>query len=263
MNRKSTGCSSGGRGDIERGSMMLEAAIFLPLLIVGVLTLGFSIRMVAASEGILHAGVDEARRLCFYAADLPWDPFFPGRLEERVAKETPSLDQVEVNRFWYLYQSGNYDSQISFRVDYRLRTRLPLGFLDAPEGSIDVLARGFVGRSTAGEALGFEAMERDADGNLVYVFPRDGERYHSADCRIIASYYRQAFLTEVMEKTLDPCSECLPEGGRTGMQVYYFPAYGECYHLGSCPAVKKYVVEMDKTQAEYRGYRPCLICGGH
>ena len=46
-----------------------------------------------------------------------------------------------------------------------------------------------------------------------------------------------------------------------GAVVYYF-RYGEAYHEAGCSTIEKYVVNMDRRDAEKRGYLPCSKCGG-
>lgn len=253
---------SGEAQDTERGSVILEAAIVLPLLIVGILTLGYSMRLVSAAEEIVFTGTDEARRLSLYANEIPWDPWFPERLTDRINDGTPSPEETKVRRYLSMYPAFGYNNQISFCVVYMMDTHLPLGFVRKAGAEISFLTRGFVGRSDPGTPMGFDEMEKTESGEMVYVFPRAGEKYHRESCRVIASYSRQSVLTEDLEAHYTPCSHCLPQGAGIGTLVFYFPAYGESYHTGFCPSVTKYVIEMSRSQAEYRGYEPCGICGG-
>ena len=53
-NTKYTGCS---------GSIAIETAIFLPLFIIGILTLGYLLKFCMVSEGVQHALSDESHRI--------------------------------------------------------------------------------------------------------------------------------------------------------------------------------------------------------
>jgi hypothetical protein len=67
--------------------------------------------------------------------------------------------------------------------------------------------------------------------------------------------------SEIM-KRYEPCPKCDSAKASDGILVYCFQAYGEAYHLRNCPMVDKYIISMEKSQAESRGYTPCLKCGG-
>jgi hypothetical protein len=246
----------------KKGSYTLEAAIFLPLFIVGIMTLGFTIRMISAAENISFAATDEARLAAGYAYNIPIAPLFSNKLQTRLVDENRDISSVEVQEFRYLYPSGNYDGLISFRVNYWIGTGLPLGMIEGMEVSQHYRCRGFIGRTEQGSPLGFDEMERNLSAYIVWVFPDGGKKYHTKSCTFVASYPIQIVLNEEIRNRYEPCPKCGSGDSKNGSLVCCFPTYGEAYHLQSCPTVDKYIISMEQNQAEARGYTPCLKCGG-
>jgi hypothetical protein len=246
----------------KKGSYTLEAAIFLPLFMVGILTLGFTIRMISAAENITFAATDEARLAAGAAYNLPIAPFFVGNLQNRIIDENPDTSSVEVREFHYLYQSLDNDGLISFRLNYWIDTGLPLGLIDGMDVSQNYQLRGFVGRTAQGSPISFDEMETNTSANMVWLFPKGGERYHTRSCTFVSSYPIQTVLNENIRKRYEPCPKCGAADAGSGSVVFCFQDYGEAYHLQSCPTIDKYVISIEKNQAEARGYTPCLKCGG-
>lgn len=262
MKPKSTILRFVAKQNTKKGSYTLEAAIFLPLFIVGIMTLGFTIRMISTAENITFAATDEARLAAKYAYNIPIYPFFASKLENRMLEENPNISLVEVERFRYLYPDQDVDGLISFRLNYWISTGLPLGMIDGMVVSQQFLSRGFIGRTAEGAPISFDEMETDSMANMVWLFPEGGERYHTKTCSFISSYPVQTVLNHEIKERYTSCQKCGSAEAEYGLQVYCFLEYGESYHLDSCPTVDKYVISMEKDQAEARGYTPCLKCGG-
>ncbi len=240
----------------------MEAAIFLPLFIVGILTLGFTIRMIAAAENITFTATDEARLVCGTAYNIPIAPMFAYKLQNRIHDENLDVSSIDVREFRYLYASRDKDGLISFRLDYWIGTGLPLGMIDGMEVSQNYRCRGFVGRTAQGSPIHFDEMEKSSPATMVWIFPNGGKKYHTKSCTYVASYPVQAVLNEEIRKQYKACPLCGSKDAPNGSMVCYFHAYGEAYHLQSCPTVDKYIISIEKNQAEERGYTPCLKCGG-
>jgi hypothetical protein len=262
MKQKSIILRCVGKRNIRSGSYTLEAAIFLPLFIVGILTLGFTIRMISTSENITVTATDEARQAATFAYNIPLAPLFPYKLRTRLLEENPATDAVQVNGFRYLYQSLENDGLISFRLNYWVGTGLPMGFIDGKDMAQQFRCRGFICRTEQGTPISFDEMETNSGTDLVWVFPEEGERYHKKDCPFISSYPVRVILNQEIRDKYMPCEKCDSNRAEIGTQVYCFQKYGQSYHLYSCPTVDKYVISMEKEQAEERGYTPCLKCGG-
>jgi hypothetical protein len=246
----------------KNGSYTLEAAIFLPLFIVGILTLGFTIRMIATAENISFAATDEARLAAAFAYHIPIAPFFPSKLQNRIIDENPDTPFVEVGEFRYLYHSSDTDGVISFQLDYWIETGLPLGMINGMDVSQQYRCRGFIGRTAEGTAISFDEMEENSSAIMVWLFPNGGKKYHTKSCTFVSSYPIQTILNQEIRKRYEPCPKCGSVDAEDGTIVCCFQTYGEAYHLQSCQTVDKYVISMERYQAEARGYTPCLKCGG-
>ena len=114
----------------KRGSYTLEAAIFLPVFIVGVLTLGFTIKLIGTAENITFAATDESRMIAALSYNVPAAPFFASRLETRIMEENDKVAMADVTGFRYLVPTLSGDARISFAVTSWIETGLPLGMID-------------------------------------------------------------------------------------------------------------------------------------
>jgi len=222
MRRKSTILQFMAKQLTRKGSYTLEAAIFLPIFIVGILTVTFTIRMVATSENITFAATDEVRVAAASAYNMPVSPFFEQHLEKRLIEENDDASDIDVSEFRYLHQGEDIDGLISFRADYWIGTGLPLGMVDGMTFSQKHLCRGFIGRSIEGTPISFDEMETDGQGSLVWLFPMDGTKYHGRSCSFIASYPVQVVLNAAIRNNYTPCRKCGSKDAEMGSQVYCF-----------------------------------------
>ncbi len=246
----------------KNGSYTLEAAILLPAVVIGILSIGFTMRMISTAENIAFAATDEARLIAMTAYNLPLAPLFSDGLERRIMDENKVVAIADINNFYYLYPWAQKDGLISFRVDALIENGMPLEMIEGFPVEQRFRCRGFIGRTASGTPMTFEEMEKDADSTLVWLFPEGGERYHSKSCTFVSSYPIRMILNPDIKKHYDSCPKCDSATVGIGMQIYCFPEYGESYHVRDCPMVDKYIISMEKEQAESRGYTPCLKCGG-
>jgi hypothetical protein len=254
--------------------MAVEAAIFIPLFVIGILTLGYLIRFASMEEHAADAMTDEGHRLMTQSVLMPWPegfepPFFAGDLEDRVLKEGGRFcDYAKTEPILYRvpgYGIGNgkcYTDLIGFSVSYRVPLRIPRLFKKSFSGEETVLCRAFVGRDNGGDPMPFSEMEKDRGGRTVWVFPRAGEKYHGENCRVIKNEPRERLLNSSVRALYRPCKLCHASTARNGTLVYVFPNNGKAYHLESCTQVKRYVIEMSEEEAKEKGYTKCKICGG-
>jgi len=259
--------SSGKRG--RRGSLAVETAIFLPLFIIGVLTLGWLIRFTAVSENVYHALADETR---MYAADTALS-YMPDKYENAVRSRIMTENEGDVTSaditpalFHVPYVSATsgrgYTDLIGATVTYKADLGIPHIFSNGLNGSETILCRAFVGASNSGEHMPFSEMENDTDSHLVWVFPRAGERYHGENCSYIKNEPREVILSDSVRGGYSPCELCKPGKSPDGTLVYIFPRAGGAYHLGGCYIVERYVISMSEEDAKDKGYTKCLKCGG-
>lgn len=246
----------------DRGSYTVEAALLLPLFILAVLALAFTMRTVGVAGSAMHIATDEAGRLALdaYASETP--ALLSGRVEERIYRECEDVTTVHLGSLRYRYTSGGVEDLISFRVRTEVVLPLPFPRKEAATTEHALLFRAWTGTRAAGPAMGFAAMEEEGGSQTVWVFPQSGTHYHGENCTYVASRPVQRLLDEDLKKHYAPCGSCHPEDLPDGSVVYCYPNYGESYHRSSCNKVDKYVVSMEKEDATARGYVPCSKCGG-
>jgi Flp pilus assembly protein TadG len=259
----------GPSGHTREGSLAVETAIFLPLFIIGVLTLGWLIRFTAVSENVYHALSDETRRYAASATLSRVPAGYAGAVKSRVADENEGeVTSIEVSpvRFNFPYASAasgrTYTNLIGASVSYKANLSLNRIFANGLTGSETIVCRAFVGAKNPGERMTFDEMENGDDSHLVWVFPRAGERYHGETCSYIKNNPREQILTSAIRGRYSPCRLCKPGGAPDGTLAYVFPSAGGAYHLGNCYIVERYVISMSEDDAQGKGYTKCAKCGG-
>lgn len=247
----------------KKGSITVEAAIFLPIFIVGVLTFAYLIKFLSVQETVFHSFTDEARVIGAEALINPLSaPLFEPKLKDRIYDENEDqVSNASVDHFLYLFPSHGMTGLISMDLNYDVNIKLPIPFYDRLPVSESLLFRGFIGKEEILDSLPFEEMEKEKNSDLVWIFPRAGGRYHGEDCTYIKSEPRQMIMTNRIRHKYDPCGICDSYGLSDGSLVYCFKT-GYSYHTGSCPAVDKYVISIEKEEAVRKGYTPCSKCGG-
>jgi|GEM_PF-322667 len=253
----------------NRGSIAVEAAIMIPLLVVGILTLGYLLKFCMVSEGVHHALTDEAHLIMTEASASGFTAIGKTQeLELRIKGESRGeIDNINTSRFLYrvvgLSRGGVlYTDLIAASVSFDTPVKLPRLFPGEVSGERTALCRAFVGLEQGGAAKPFSEMERNDNEDTVWVFPRAGERYHGEHCPYIENNPREVLLDPVIRSRYSPCKLCKPEGRRDGTVVYCFETSGRAYHTGECTLVDRYVIEIGKEDAEAQGYTPCSKCGG-
>ena len=252
----------------QRGSIAVEAAIFLPLFIIGILTIGYLLKFCMVSEGVHHALTDEARRIISEASVVPYPVGSEQSLVNRISEESRGEAQgVRTDRFLYrvpgISRGGKaYTDLVAISVSYDTPLKLPRLFLGEVSGERTVLCRAFVGLSRDGSVKPFSEMEENDNKGTVWVFPRAGERYHGEHCSYIENNPREVLLDRNIRRRYDPCKLCKPSERRDGTLVYCFETSGKVYHTGECYIVERYVIEIGLEDAEKQGYTACSKCGG-
>ena len=246
----------------KKGFITVEAAIFLPVFLIGVLTIAYVIKFMSIEEGIFHSLTDEARALSAEAVVNPMPMGFEARLKSRIYNEYgDNIIGLDLDNFRYLYANGQ-PGMISMDLNYDVRVKLAIPFYKTMPISESLIFRGFVGKKTDQVPFPFEEMEKETESTTVWVFPRAGGRYHKESCTYISSKPREVVLSKSVKRNYGSCSLCESGKLNSGALVYCFPKYGDAYHTASCPTVDKYVISMEKEEAVEKGYTPCTKCGG-
>ena len=245
----------------KRGYYTLEAVIFLPIFIIAILTFAYLIKAVAIDEQVSHAMSDEGHRLSMMAYEREDAGTFPLRLYLRLNESAEGAENLIVTDFDYLYSADGIDDLIYVDVAYSVDIKLPKRLYERLFREQELTFRGFTGREHAETSEGFAAMEHEEAYEEVWVFPKAGEKYHDKNCDFINVAARKAKLTSYIKLRYSPCKLCEPGNLERGADIYYFDT-GDVYHRGDCYVVERYVISMDKDDAEKKGYEACSKCGG-
>lgn len=246
----------------NEGSIIIEAAIILPLFILAMLSLATLIRMVDVEESLMNAYAKEAACIAKHAyADTasPIDRDIARRIKNAGCGPAKNIC---LENFNFFYQDRGIDGLISGDLCCDILIPLPLNFIRTSEFQERLLYRAFIGAECYGPSLGFECMEEKQESDIVYVFPKAGKRFHDRDCSYIAVCPTEATLSKRIKREFSPCKICRPEILPFGSKVYCFYRTGKAYHRGSCPLVDRYVIPMEKSDAIAKGYSPCQKCKG-
>ncbi|PKM84809.1 MAG: hypothetical protein CVU86_05435 [Firmicutes bacterium HGW-Firmicutes-11] len=261
----------------KNGFLILEAAILLPVVLLTLISLILVIRSIGVEEKMMGWFSEEAQKVSIGAyilrpeeedndstGMLPYELLQYGIWESAVQNKALRKDlpiaAATLEEFQYLYNAHNITDLIQGSLHYQIKLPLPAGFHRETRYVETLLFRGFVGATGNSDPLGFAQMEQNSLNDLVYIFPRAGERYHDRNCRVIIVYPEQVLLTTVLKKRIDPCRLCRPDAEKIGSLVYLFPETGSVFHTGTCSLVDRYVVAVLKSTAVEAGYTPCFYC---
>lgn len=247
----------------KKGYFTLEAAILLPIFIIGILTLGYFIKVYSTAENITFSILDEIGHLASEAYGKSSAGSFPGEVTNRLQQENKSLERVETTGFRYLYSDDrSKDGLISLGCKYRIAPTLPVKLTDGIELDSQIKCRGFIGKENSAAPMPFSEMEKNGDSEIVWIFPMSGEKFHKETCRFVKANPVQQVLTPKLKSEYTPCRLCKPQDVSPGTYVYCFLRTGTAYHQGTCHMIEKYTIEIEKEDAQKKGYQPCSICGG-
>lgn len=245
-----------------KGFYTLEAAVFLPFVILAVLSLGYFMRIEGMWENCIHGAVDESTVIAAKACN-GMEPAMTGiKVKQRIEEDEPDLDFVEIKSLRTMYSDFRNDSLISYRIEASETISFPLAFEHEFRFENKIKFRGFVGKRQRGSPLGAEGLETDTKQEPVWIFPYSGEKYHSENCTYVKAAVHPVILTGTVKSKYGDCSLCRSKEMPAGSIVYCFDSKDTAYHRGTCSAVTKRTAVIDKTEAVKRGYAPCSKCGG-
>lgn len=241
-----------GRG--KRGSLIVEASIILPLFIVGVLSVVMIMRYIAIQDRIDQHLMNEARLAAAEAHFIPMQGA-AAILHYRAR----ALDNREFRLENASVSLVNEETAL-LEADYIVKNKLPIDWIGRRPIREKALFRAWVGSTQEQSPMSWDDMQQAGESRPVMVFPRAGEKYHSESCGFIVNMATQTTLTAAIKRRYDPCSTCGAADTAMHELVYCYFKTGEVYHVGRCPLVDKYVIKIEETDAQERGYTPCMRC---
>lgn len=278
----------------KRGSLIVETAIFLPLFIIGVLTLAYLLKTFYIQEAVHHAFVDEAKKTAVeaYIHDLKVIPdcipkdildnglkdnvLFEYRIKQRINEEKiKDIETFKVTRFKYLYNnleqlletnhhlnqySIDTDDLIDIIIQYDAKLPFAIKYKEKLHISQRLVFRGWTGSKHSSNPISFDSMEKNENSTTVYIFPKAGQKYHRATCKIITNCPVQKVLSQSIMSRYKACELCNANKASEGCIIYLYPKTGAVYHLKNCPLVDKYIIKIQLRDAISKGYGPCQKC---
>jgi len=264
----------------KKGFLTVEAAIFLPFFLIAMICLICLIRLIGVEENLMHIYSKQAQKIAkeAYISELNVLPENTGidsieniinqayiklSIREEIEKaEIKTASDVRLEDFRYLYCDNGISGVISGNLSYKTIIPLPMNLNRTLDFEERLVFRGFIGSTDCYEPMEYIKMEQEEDSDIVYVFPKAGERYHKHDCVVIEVYPEKVLLSPSLRSAYPPCSLCCPDALANGCIVYCFKKTGKVYHRGSCSTVTRYVVPVDRQKAMDEGYTCCNLCGG-
>ncbi|MCF0150197.1 MAG: hypothetical protein HUJ80_02170 [Firmicutes bacterium] len=252
----------------KRGSVIVDAAICLPLFIIAVALLLLLIVQTGREETVTRCMVKSAIAAADAAALTQKDEsfFICGNLAFRAAFQLQltqewgsDTDFVGIPRMYTgidgfpVSVHTAADDVAVVRVGVKSSFPSFAGFFGSAEGCRTVVFKPFTGES---QKTSFK------DDHIVYVFPKYGARYHGAGCSVMQDGCVETVLTAALKKRLSACKNCHPQNQSIGSLVYLFQQTSGTYHKKDCASITKAYSSMMKSEALKAGYTPCRICGG-
>lgn len=249
----------------KKGNLCVEATIILPLMIIGILTVGYLIKVHSINQDVMNMALDETRMLAiesYTSIGKVKAAGFPNQLITRITEENKAISQVCMTDYKYLKTYGGLDNLILLNISYDISLPFPIDFYGCINENEVIVARAFVGSDQYNEKISPKEMETEEESEPVWIFPNQGKKYHQKNCPYIAVAATQEMLRPDIRKKYQPCKICKPSKLPNGSTVYCFRNSGYVYHRGNCYIVDRYVVEIEKAEAIKRHYSACLKCGG-
>lgn len=250
------------KSNSKKGHYTVEAAIFLPVFIIAILSLGYLIKVIGIEENVYHCLTDEANKLSCEAYVKKLDFIFPQQVISRAEEENKCIKDFKIKGYKYLYSNGSIEDLISFRCEYNIRVNLPMAMHENFSVENKLLFRGFTGVRSKKPPMSKQEMEEEKKSELVWIFPKNGSKYHDENCSYIKVYPKQMCLGMAKKQGYKPCALCNSKDLSGGSLVYCFSKSGRVYHNSDCSTVDKYVISIDKEEAIEKGYTACQKCGG-
>lgn len=245
-----------------KGFYTLEAAIFLPLVILAVLSLGYFMRIDGMWEGCIHGAADESAAVAAKAYGGSSTMTTGTRVKSRIMEDLPNLDHVEIKELRVKYSDLYANNVTSYMIEAKEKLSLPLGFQREFEFQSGIKFRGFIGIKNIISPMGSQGLETHEEQEPVCIFPHSGEKYHNESCTYVKATVKSAVLTGSLKSRYDTCAICDSEDIPFGSIVFCFQGEDTAYHRGTCGTIKRRTVVIDRSEAVKRGYAPCSKCGG-
>lgn len=245
-----------------KGFYTLEAAIFLPLVVLAVISLGYFMKIEGTWENCMHGVLDESSLTASKSYDGGGSTLAALKVKKRVLEDNSELSSVKVKNIMRGYSENGIDGLVSYTIEAERRVDLPMGFCKNFEFEGRIKFRGFIGRKITENPMGREGLESREAEKPVWIFPYSGEKYHSENCTYVKAAVVRKILDSGVRQKYDTCSSCGSEDIPYGSVVFCFQGENTAYHRGTCRTISRHTIVTDKSEAREKGFLPCSKCGG-
>lgn len=245
----------------KRGSYLVEATLMLPIFMIAIMVMSSIISAYSCIEDANYISANQLRKSAAVASKVNAYTVIHHQISSELSSNHSQIDGFIVSSAVYRKNMLGIDEVIALDTNMRLNTKNPIGFKAEANYKIKTVTRAYVGRVRKNTHMTVDDLTGEGD-KTVYIFPKRGEKYHNKGCTYMNSKVISTALTPGLRKEFDPCPVCKSKKAKIGINVYYYPVEGECYHLNGCRVMERNYIEITKKIAERRGYTPCSKCGG-
>ena len=244
-----------------KGFYTLEAALFLPIVVIAVISLGYFMKIEGAWEGCMHGALDESS----LAASKSYDNenmLTALKVKKRIAGDNSRLSSVRIKNVICGYSEKGVDGLVSYTFEAEQKLDMPAGFDRSFEFEGKIKFRGFIGKKITDSPMGKQGLENPEAGEPVRIFPYSGKRYHSESCTYVRAAVVRKILDSSIKRKYNTCTACDSENISYGSVVFCFRGENTAYHRGTCRTISRHTIVADKAEAVKKGFLPCSKCGG-
>ena len=111
-----------------KGFYTLEAAVFLPFVILAILSLGYFIKIEGLWENCIHGAIDESSVIASKSYSPVETMMIEEKIKNRVTEDNKELDTIEVDNIRIMHSDFHNDSLISYEMKASEYVEFPLIF---------------------------------------------------------------------------------------------------------------------------------------
>ncbi len=281
----------------NKGFVTLEAAIFLPLMIVSIISIALLMKGFQTKGYINQITIDELRVLAVnaytvnhvvdsvgYISDINTSDYaliesgeqlsytvlheYTRRnIVEKIYEKVNGSSHVNIDRTNSTVSDNHKINALGLRaedlIDETISYKINMNKFWKRENSIThtdrFIVRHWHNDHLKGNPLMQKMLQEEDEENIVIIFSKSGKRYHIENCRLVLSKPYIKVLSHVDLERYNPCELCIYEEKNIGDLAYVFST-GESYHNKTCSSVSKQITYLTLTSAINQGYTPCQIC---
>ncbi len=245
----------------KKGEYIVEAAISFPVFLIAMVIMLSVILMYACIENANFILATELRRAAIEARVPETGALIPHRISKSILEDNSIAKSCNISDYRYRQSAFGVDELICLKYKLVMQTNNPLGLASKAEYDLALVTRAYVGRERELIPMSEDEMS-NSESEIVYIFPKRGEKYHKKGCQVLNAAYTSTILSKSLKREYGSCPKCHSRKADDGSLVYIFENEGENYHLAGCNTLERNYIEVSRKIAKRRGYVACSKCGG-